>query len=297
MPVWIPITFAAAFLQNLRSLLQKKLRAELSVWGATSARFIFAAPFAVLAALIVWQASGTGVTPPGGHFFLMMAIGGLAQIVATGCMIHLFSHRNFAVGTAFTKTEVLQTALFSLVLLGEGISLSALLAIVAGLVGILLISLPTEAGRSRFALDGRIVYGLISGGLYGLSAVCFRGASLSLGDGPALVRASLTLAAVLVFQALVIAAWLKLREAGELTRIFAAWRVTVLVGLVGMTASLGWFTAMTLENAAHVRAVGQVEIIFTIATSWFVFKETINAREFAGLTVLTGSILALVLMA
>lgn len=297
MPLWIPITFAAAFMQNLRSLLQKQLRAQLSVWGATSARFILAAPFAVLAAAVLWQASGTQITPPDAGAFALMATGGLAQILATGCMIHLFSYRNFAVGTAFTKTEVLQTALFSLVLLGEGVSLAALLAIIAGLVGILLISLPVDAGKSRFALDGRVIYGFVSGGLFGFSAVCFRGASLSLGDGPAIVRASLVLAAVLVFQATVIGAWLKLREAGELSRIFAAWRVTGLTGLAGMLASLGWFTAMTLENAAHVRAVGQVEIIFTIATSWFVFRERIRPREFAGLGILTASIAALVLLA
>lgn len=297
MPVWIPITFAAAFAQNLRSLLQKKLRSELSVWGATSARFIYAAPLAAIVAAVLWGTSDNAVTAPGMRFASLMVVGGLAQIIATGCMIHLFSYRNFAVGTAFTKTEVLQAALFSLVLLGEGISLLALLAIIAGLVGILLISLPVEPGRSRFALDGRVIYGIISGGLFGLSAVCFRGASLSLGDGPAVLRASLTLAAVLAFQAVVIGVWLKLKETGELSRVFRAWKIAGLVGVAGMLASLGWFTAMTLENAAHVRAVGQVEIVFTILTSWFVFKEKINTRELVGLAVLTASIVALVLMA
>lgn len=297
MPIWIPVTFAAAFAQNLRSLLQKKLRSELSVWGATSARFLYAAPLAALVAAVLWGTSDADLSAPGASFAALAMTGGIAQIIATGCMIHLFSYRNFAVGTAFTKTEVLQTALFGLVLLGEGVSLPALLAIIGGLAGILLISLPVEAGRSRFALDGRVIYGILSGGLFGLSAVCFRGASLSLGDGPAFLRASLTLAAVLGFQALLIGVWLKLREAGELSRVWRAWRVGGLVGIAGLVASLGWFTAMTLENAAHVRAVGQVEIVFTILTSWFVFKEKINARELAGLAVLTASIVALVVMA
>lgn len=297
MPVWIPVTFAAAFAQNLRSLLQKKLRSELSVWGATSARFLYAAPLAALVAAALWTASDADISAPGPSFAALAVIGGLAQIIATGCMIHLFSYRNFAVGTAFTKTEVLQTALFGLVLLGEGVSLPALLAIIAGLVGILLLSLPPEKTASRFALDGRVIFGILSGGLFGLSAVCFRGASLSLGDGPAILRASLTLAAVLAFQAPVIGVWLKLREAGELSRVWRAWRSGGLVGVAGLVASLCWFTAMTLENAAHVRAVGQVEIVFTIATSWFVFHERINARELAGLGVLTASIAALILTA
>jgi len=40
---WIPITFAAAFLQNLRSALQKHLKGQLSTAGATFSRFLFAA--------------------------------------------------------------------------------------------------------------------------------------------------------------------------------------------------------------------------------------------------------------
>ena len=31
------------------------------------------------------------------------------------------------------------------------------------------------------------------------------------------------------------------------------------IGACGMLASVGWFTAMTLQNASYVRAVGQVE--------------------------------------
>ena len=297
MPVWIPITFAAAFAQNLRSLLQKKLRESLSVWGATAARFVFAAPLAVIVALAAWGAGGASLQSPGPAFLGLMVAGGLAQIIATGCMIHLFSFRNFAVGTAFTKTEALQTALFGLILLGETLNIYALAAIMAGLAGVLLISLPPERKGTRLKVDGRIIYGLLSGGLFGLSAVCFRGASLTLGDGPAFVRASITLGCVLVFQALAIGMWLRFREPGELKRMFTAWRITGLVGLAGVSASLCWFTAMAMVNAALVRAVGQVEIIFTVATSWFFFRETISAREFTGLGILTLSIVALILLA
>lgn len=296
MPIWIPITLAAAFTQNLRSLLQKKLRDQLSVWGATAARFIYAAPLAILAAAVLWQTSGGGIETPGWGFAGMVALGGTTQIIGTGCMIHLFSFRNFAVGTAFTKTEALQAALFSLLILGEGMSLLAFLSILAGLVGIVLISMPGDAEGRGFRFDKRVVYGLLAGGMYGLSAVCFRGASMALGDGPALLRAAVSLSCVLVFQSLAIGVWLKLREPGELRRLVGAWRTCALVGLAGMLASLGWFTAMTMTNAALVRAVGQVEIIFTIATSYFFFRETINAREFAGLAVLTASIVALILV-
>ena len=46
MEIWIGITLAAAFLQNLRSMLQKHLKARLSSLGATAIRFFFAMPLA-----------------------------------------------------------------------------------------------------------------------------------------------------------------------------------------------------------------------------------------------------------
>ena len=52
-----------------------------------------------------------------------------------------------------------------------------------------------------------------------------------------------------------------------------AWRVAALVGLSGMLASAGWFTAMTLQNAAYVRTLGQIELVFTYLVSRLVFAE------------------------
>ena len=48
MSAWIPITIAAAFVQNLRFMLQKHVRAvSLSTAGATFARFVFSFPLAI----------------------------------------------------------------------------------------------------------------------------------------------------------------------------------------------------------------------------------------------------------
>ena len=88
---------------------------------------------------------------------------------------------------------------------------------------------------------------------------------------------------------------LSLRERGAILRVLKAWRVTAVIGLSGMLASLCWFTAFALENATYVRAVGQVEMVFTIAASWIVFRERITPREYLGMALVLGSILLLVL--
>ena len=54
----------------------------------------------------------------------------------------------------------------------------------------------------------------------------------------------------------------ELHEPGEIARVIVAWRVAAWVGLTGMLGSFGWFAAFTLQNAAYVKALGQVELMF-----------------------------------
>ena len=72
------------------------------------------------------------------------------------------------------------------------------------------------------------------------------------------------------------------------------WRPSLLVGVTGVLASIFWFSAFTLQNAAYVRALGQIELIFTFIASVVFFREKINKLEFAGIIFITGGILILV---
>ncbi|WP_373005109.1 EamA family transporter [Hyphomonas sp.] len=297
MELWIPITIAAAFLQNLRSVLQKRLKATLSTWGATAARFVFAAPLACLLLAVLLVSTGRSAPPLNLTFVTGAILGSLAQILATGLLIHLFSYKNFTVATAFTKTEPVQTALFGIVLLGDRLSLPVALAILISLVGVILISIPADPAARRSFLDRKALLGILSGGLFGLSAVAYRGASLSLIEGDVFLRAATTLAFVTAFQALAVLAFLQVREPGEAGRLLRSWRSAAWVGLIGMLGSLAWFTAFTLQNAAHVRALGQVEVIFMIGASILFFKERVTVREIIGVVLVSVGILGLVLFA
>ena len=123
MELWIPITIAAAFLQNLRSAVQKHLKGVMGTTGATFVRFGFGV--SVRAALRrraqpVRRLSAAGAsTAPSSPGRLSAALG---QIAATFLLIHLFSFRNFAVGTAYSRTEPAQAALFGLLFLGETVT-------------------------------------------------------------------------------------------------------------------------------------------------------------------------------
>ena len=177
MPLWVAISLAAAFLQNLRTALQKALTPRVGVIGATYARFLFAAPWALL--LVALRAQRAPLPAPTLAFALWSVGGAVAQIGATLLLLHLFSLRNFAVGNTFAKTEALQAAVFGLVLLGDRLPSLAIAGLVLSLLGIVLISVRATPGG---ALVGRAaLLGLASGAAFALSAVAYRGATVSRG--------------------------------------------------------------------------------------------------------------------
>ena len=295
MEFWVIATIAAAAVQTIRFMLQKRLKGlGLSTGGATFSRFLFAVPLASagVAVLLAWR--GYSIPPLGWAFWGFAIAGGIAQIIATFCTVALFSERSFAVGIAFTKTETVQVALFSAVFLAEAVSGLGILAILIGLAGVLMLSRPAEGWLAGKILNRATVLGLLAGAFFGLSAIGYRGATLEIANPDPLFRAILALACVTAFQTVAMALWLRWREAGEVTKVLGAWRATLPVGVTGVLGSLGWFTAFALQNAAYVRSVGQVELIFSILVSLLVFGEKPKPREIAGMGLLAVSIVLIV---
>lgn len=299
MELWIPITVFAAFMQNLRSALQKHLKGRLSTDGATYARFVYAVPFTLAWVAVLAGPAGMPVPAPNAGWTAFTLTGATTQIVATFLLIHLFSYRNFAVGTTYSKTETVQTAIFGVLILGDRLALLAAAGIVVSLAGVMLMS----AGKGPFTVrtlltgwTGRpALIGIASGALFGISIVSYRAAALSLEGTPYLMQAGATLAFATVFQTAAMGVWIRLREPGGLTRVLGAFRVGVLVGLSGMLASACWLTAATLQNAAYVRALGQVELLFVFAASVLVFRERPGALEITGIVLVGGGIVMLLL--
>jgi len=86
MALWIPITIAAAFMQNVRSAMQKSLSDATVTASATYARFVFALPFALAYIFLMGPGSGTPLPGTNLTFLYHCLIGGLAQILATAAL-------------------------------------------------------------------------------------------------------------------------------------------------------------------------------------------------------------------
>jgi drug/metabolite transporter (DMT)-like permease len=277
--LWIPVTIFAAFMQNARSALQRHLKGRLTTLGATYVRFLYAAPLAVAYMTGLHFLAGASLPAPNATFFVYSVLGGLSQILFTFLLLWLFSFRNFAAGTTFSKTEVVQVAVLGFLVL----------ALSAAQTNVSLRTLLTSLSEKSTLI------GLASGAFLGASVVFFRGAALSLEHGDFVMAAAYTLAISVVIQSIVMGLYLAWREPSTLQAVVVQWRWSLAVGVAGMMASVGWFTAFTLENASYVRAVGQIELIFTFLASIFFFGERPNSKEVLGILLVAAGIFLLIL--
>ena len=137
--------------------------------------------------------------------------------------------------------------------------------------------------------------GLLCAGLLGASVVFFRGAALALNGDDFVIAAAYALTVALVMQTLMMGGWFLFFDRPQFVTVLREWRRAAPVGLVGMACSVCWFTAFTLQNAAYVRALGQVELLFTFIASVFFFREKIKSTEVIGILLIVAAILMIVL--
>jgi drug/metabolite transporter (DMT)-like permease len=109
-----------------------------------------------------------------------------------------------------------------------------------------------------------------------------------------LLRAVVSLFLASSMQALILAVWLWWREPGQIRAAWQARGTAVWLGITSCGGTMGWFTAFTLQKAAYVYALGQIELVFSLMASVLFFREKITRREGVGIAVLGVSILLLV---
>jgi drug/metabolite transporter (DMT)-like permease len=289
--LWIPVTVWAAFAQTVRNAAQRHLTAELGTLGATLVRFLYGLPFAALWLLAVSIFTSSVIPAPNGPFLGWVALGGVSQIGGTAFLLRTMQERNFALGVAYSKTEILQVAVFGLAFLGDPLGPASIAAVICGTLGVLLLS---PAGWSGGGLSRSALLGLASGTGFALSAVGYRGAALALEGTPFLMAAAATLLAAQILQTLLLGGWMAARDPRSVLRVLRAWRASLLAGFMGAAASAGWLTAFAIEPVAHVRTLGLVELVFSYAVSRRLFREKLSKRELGGMALLAlGVILVL----
>ena len=293
-PIWLPATLIAGATQAWRTAVQRRVSQSLSVNGAGLVRYLYGLPFALLLLGGYRLLSGGQMPSPDPKFLLFCIGGGLAQIIATNLLIMAFAHRNFVVGTAYSKTEAVQGAIMSFLLMGERLSPLAWAGIGCGVMGVMLLSTGGKRmGPADFlkALGQPAAQtGIASGFFFALTAIGIRRATQEVGGPDPVMAALIVLVVTVTLQTLMQGSWLLLREAGEMRKVIASWRVSGQVGMLSAVGSACWFTGFATAPVALVRIVGQIEVAFTLGFGHFYLSERMSRSEIMGLLLVVGGV-------
>ena len=299
MAVWVWVTLAAAAAQTIRGAGQRGLKPKLGDFGASLIRFSYAIPFAWAWIYLYSGMAGQAIPAWTQSFLFWVTIAAVMQIIFTVTLVMLFSHRSFAAGTAFSKTEVIQAAIFEALIIGFVVSFQVGLAIVIGVIAVFFLSLAksslTFGNLMRSLLTRQTAIGLASGASLGFCTVAYRVATDSLAGADLMMRASLSGGVSVLIQTALLGGFMWLRARDQLMATFVEWRASLIVGLSGAVATVCWFYAFSAHAVAPVRAVGQIELLFVLAISFFYFREKPSWQELVAMLLLVISIIMVLL--
>jgi len=297
--LWIPITVGAAIAQSFRTAMQQKLRALLSVNAAGLVRYLYGVPVSAGILLITLHVTGLPLPQWNWTFLMWCAISGLGQILGTNLLIMAFGYRNFAVGTAYAKTEAAQSSVVALVLIGEMLRPLAWIGIAVGLVGVQVLSLAGRGLNPRALLAATVqpaaLCGLGTGFIFAIITVTIKLANHSIDSESIFLRAIFVLAVTNALQTVMQGGYVALREPQELKKAITTWRTSMWVGTLSALGSTCWFYAFALAPVAMVRSLGQIEVVFTLLFSRFYLHETLKRSEILGLILVVFSVILIIL--
>ncbi len=293
MDTWVIFTIFAAIMQSVRTAGQKRLATHISPMSATMVRYVFGMPFAVAYFYTVVE------RPPeilractsSPDFMKYAALAGVAQILSTYWLIKVLSFRNFVVGTVLSKTEAIQAAIIGTVFFSAELSWTAWLAIIVGGLGIVLLSATQSLRSANWA---SVSFGLLSGFGFALTALWLREASTSL-PYTFIQSAAATLLFTVILQAALCLLYTLWKERDQIPMLRNKLPIALFIGATSALGSVGWYTAMTYQNAALVRSLGQVELLFAIGISHWFFGERITRNELLGVAAIFLSVIILLL--
>ena len=284
---WIVTSIMGAFFQNARSSIQKKLNTEMSLMASTYVRFAFSLPILFVVFFIYFgNFNYFIISVQNSNFITYVILASVLQISFTLLFLYLLKFTNFLVGTALSKTEVIQIAFFEFIILKDYLNFYALLGIMISTIGVIIFSTKDLKNIINGFFSKSTVVGLLCGTLLALSVVFYRGSMEFLEfTNKNFDRALLTLFAATIIQTSLITFYLLLFEITEFKKIKSNIKLSSLAGFFGFSATISWFYSFSLVQAALVRAVGQIELLFSYVSSRFMFKEKVRYIEIFGIII------------
>lgn len=278
---WVLFTLMAACMQAWRNAFQKQLSTTVDVYGTTLARFLFSPIFAFAYLGFLYSQKPVAVHVTFSHqFWVYIVVAGISQIYATALMVKLFQQKNYAIGIGLAKSEAILAALIGVACLQEHLTGWGWIGVFIGAIAVFLLSKGT--GQAPLSIKTLLI-GLGSGLCFAITSLLVRQASLQLDMLPFLHRAAWVLCCLISFQCITMLLYLFFFSRYTLAKMWERAGLTLRVSICSFLASLGWFTAMSMQSVAIVKTLGQVEILFSLLISAFYFKEKLAKSDHWGL--------------
>ena len=269
-------------MQAWRNAFQSKLGETLRTSGVTLARFIWASPLAALYLFLLYYFEPADIPTFSQRFWLFIAGASVMQITATSLMVILFKMNNYAIGAGLAKSEGVVAAILGVLFFGTSLSLLGWLGVIVGGLAVLLMS---AANGIKSVSLSTITLGLACGSSFALASLWIREASLSLNIGFP-YSAAWVLLMIIGIQTIILLGYLLYRDRSAIRYLWQHPKLTLLTSISSCLGSIGWFSAMSIQNVPYVKTLGQVEIFVTLLISIYWLKQKPKIKDAFGLVLI-----------
>jgi drug/metabolite transporter (DMT)-like permease len=272
---WILLTLLAVTMQAWRNAFQSQLGQEVQTLGVTLARFIWASPIAAVYLVLLYQFAPQSFPHFNQSYWFFIVGAALMQIVATSLMVLLFKMNNYAVGAGLAKSEAVVAAILGTLFFGTSLSLLGWLGVVVGAVAVVMLS--AANGLKKLSMP-TVLMGIACGTSFALTSLWVREASLCL-DIAFPHSAAWVLLMVISLQTILLLAYLIATSPATIKALWQRPKLTLLISVSSCLGSIGWFSAMSIQNVPYVKTLGQVEIFVTMLISVYWLKQKVKVQD------------------
>lgn len=285
--MWILYAFCSALFAGLTAVLAKIGIQKINSHLATALRTVVVLVFAWMMVFIV--GSQSSISSVDSRSWLFLILSGFATGASWICYFRALQTGDVNKVAPIDKSSTVLTMLLAFLLLREALSLNMLLGMCLIFTGTLLMATKTGSGGGSPTAGGRwLLWAVLSAVFASLTAILSKigiaGVESNLGTA---IRTAVVLAmawGIVFFLGL----QREIRGIGAKSWLF--------LGLSGLATGLSWmfyYRALQEGPASVVVPIDKLSILVTVAFSGVVLKERLSRRAAAGLALLTGGTLLL----
>ncbi len=284
--MWIAFAFGSAVFAGATAILAKLGIKKVDSNLATAIRTIVVLLFATLMVFIV--GSQDTLLDISGNTLLFLVLSGVATGASWLCYFKALQLGAVNKVAPIDRSSVVLTMVLAMLFLNEAVTASKIVGIIAIGIGTYLMTYSKRSKGGASARPQWLIYAIFSAIFASLTAILakvgFQGVESNLGTAIRTVVV-LVMAWLLVFIA---------RKQGEIRRIDRkSWTFICLSGVATGASWLCFYRALQTGPTSVVVPIDKLSIAFAIAFSFFFLKEKLTMKSLAGLALIIGGTLVL----